>query len=232
MKRDKPVVLICSDKVFGKQLNFGEKFLRSYEVGFCGTLPELQEKLKNYVDPVWIFFTFWSTYIPERVFSFHNAVVFHMTDLPFGRGGTPLQNLIVRGFATTKLSAIRCSHKYDSGPVYLKTELSLEGSATEIFQRAESLMPGMIETIVVRELVPSEQTGPVSYFARRSPDMSEIPQRGNLKEAYDHVRMLDADGYPRAFIVWGDYKIEFARAQLLGDRVEGFFRLSRNESNS
>ena len=29
-----------------------------------------------------------------------------MTDLPYGRGGSPLQNLIIRGFESTKISAI------------------------------------------------------------------------------------------------------------------------------
>ena len=46
-----------------------------------------------------------------------------MTDLPYGRGGSPLQNLIARGFLETKISAILVEKQLDAGPVYLKMEL-------------------------------------------------------------------------------------------------------------
>ena len=42
-----------------------------------------------------------------------------MTDLPFGRGGSPLQNLIVRGYKETMLSAIKCVGEVDAGPIYI-----------------------------------------------------------------------------------------------------------------
>ncbi len=34
--------------------------------------------------------------MPREIFENWACVVFHMTDLPYGRGGSPLQNLIVR----------------------------------------------------------------------------------------------------------------------------------------
>jgi len=57
-----------------------------------------------------------------------------MTDLPFGRGGSPLQNLIVRGFTHTKLSALRVEKGLDTGDIYLKEDLEQYGdfyAATE-----------------------------------------------------------------------------------------------------
>ena len=56
-----------------------------------------------------------------------------MSDLPYGRGGSPLQNLIIREHRKTMISAIQCVKEIDAGPVYLKKPLSLEGSAEEIF---------------------------------------------------------------------------------------------------
>ena len=46
-----------------------------------------------------------------------------MTDLPFGKGGSPLQNLIMRGYKHSKLSSIKCAEKIDSGPIYLKKNI-------------------------------------------------------------------------------------------------------------
>ena len=53
-----------------------------------------------------------------------------MTDLPFGRGGSPLQNLIERGIKQTKISAIKCVKELDGGDIYLKRDL-------ETFDKAE-----------------------------------------------------------------------------------------------
>ena len=56
---------------------------------------------------------------------------------------------------------------------------------------------------------------------RRTPEESEIP--ANLfhggQQLYDFIRMLDADGYPRAFIHKGPCRIEFSNARLDGHRV-------------
>ena len=67
-----------------------------------------------------------------------------MTDLPYGRGGSPLQNLIIRGGKTTKLFAFRMTEEFDARPNYLKRNLSLEGTAREIFIRANYLSAKMI----------------------------------------------------------------------------------------
>lgn len=52
-----------------------------------------------------IFIPHWSYIIPENIYSQYECIVFHMTDLPYGRGGSPLQNLIVRGHTETKITA-------------------------------------------------------------------------------------------------------------------------------
>lgn len=49
------------------------------------------------IRPEKIFIPHWSYIIEEKIYSNFECIVFHMTDLPFGRGGSPLQNLIIRG---------------------------------------------------------------------------------------------------------------------------------------
>ena len=53
-----------------------------------------------------------------------------MTDLPYGRGGSPLQNLIVRGHKETKISAIKVVKELDAGPVLSSLELMLNPQTT------------------------------------------------------------------------------------------------------
>src|SRR5690606_15332429 len=57
--------------------------------------------------PQYVFFPHWSWIIPKSIWSNYTCVVFHMTDLPFGRGGSPLQNLLVRKVYKTKISALQ-----------------------------------------------------------------------------------------------------------------------------
>jgi methionyl-tRNA formyltransferase len=142
-----------------------------------------------------------------------------MTDVPFGRGGSPLQNLIVRGHDETVLSAIRCVSEVDAGPVYLKRPLDLSGTAEEILRRASSLMYEMIVQIVDEEPVPEAQRGEVTEFARRRPEDGNLELAPSLDAVYDWIRMLDGNGYPPAFLESGQLRLEFRGAERGPDSV-------------
>lgn len=166
------------------------------------------------IQPRYIFFPHWSTRIPQDIFENFECIVFHMTDLPFGRGGTPLQNLISRGIYETKISALRCTSTIDAGPVYLKRPLSLYGNAEEIYMRAAEIIRQMIVDIVKGDLVPEEQHGEPTFFKRRKAEESDITKIENLSGLFDHIRMLDAEGYPHAFLETSHFRLEFRRATL------------------
>lgn len=171
------------------------------------------------IDPKYVFFPHWSYIIPKEIYENFNCVIFHMTDLPFGRGGSPLQNLIKRKIKQTKISAIQCVKHLDAGPIYLKENLDLSGSAQEVYTRASRIIVEMIKQIIANNIQPTEQVGEVVRFQRRKPDQSEIFGISNLEDLYDHIRMLDADGYPRAFINRDGINYEFSKAKLTDDGV-------------
>jgi methionyl-tRNA formyltransferase len=165
------------------------------------------------IDPEWIFLPHWSHWIPESIWGSWPTVIFHMTDLPYGRGGSPLQNLIQRGHSSTVLTALRCGAGLDSGDVYLKQPLSLHGSAEEIFLRADSLIEQMIEQIVLEEPMATPQQGDPVLFSRRNPAQSNLASctEGDLSAWYDQIRMLDAEGYPHAFLEIHGMRLELRR---------------------
>jgi methionyl-tRNA formyltransferase len=183
--------------------------------------------------PSHIFFLHWSWKIPAFIYSQWECIIFHMTDVPFGRGGSPLQNLIVRGLKTTKLAALRCVEELDAGDVYLKEDLSLDGTAEETFARAAALMPSMIHRIVTQRIQPVPQRGEIVSFKRRTPAQSELPRNATVHGIYDHIRMLDAEGYPRAFVEHGNARIEFSQAQYAGGKVVAVatFHLAEDQHN-
>lgn len=188
---------------------------------FVGRKEDLTIERIAELKPRYIFFLHWSWFVPEEVIRRYDCVCFHMTDVPYGRGGSPLQNLIVRGHRATKLTALKMTAKFDAGPVYLKEPLSLEGSAEEIYVRATAMAAGMIRRIVNKEPRPVAQRGRVVVFRRRKPEESHLPRDcRSLQDLHDFVRMLDAEGYPRAFIEYGNYKLEFTRSSLYEGRVK------------
>lgn len=178
------------------------------------------------IRPEIIFFPHWSYRIDASVFGRFESVIFHMTDLPFGRGGSPLQNLIARGIYETKISALRCVEEMDGGPIYLKKPLTLHGSAEEIFLRASKIIEEMIVEILEKDLKPAAQTGAPTLFKRRKPEESNLAFASSLDQLFDMIRMLDAEGYPNAFLEVGDFRLEFARAARKQDQVIADVRIT------
>ncbi len=213
-------ILICTSKIwdvkFVEELNdiFDQFVFYQFD-----SKKQLTSETVKALNPRYIFFPHWSYLVPKEIYSAYECIMFHMTDLPFGRGGSPLQNLIIRDFETTKISAFRCNDIVDGGPVYLKEALSLNGSATNVFKRATSIIKSMIINIINNNPTPTEQEGQVVSFKRRSHEESEIKngEITDIVKLYNFVRMLDAEGYPHAFLKYGKFHLIFNNAQLSED---------------
>ncbi len=205
--------IILSEKEWHKQvyaslkINFSE---------FNWVLIDQQEdfnlvQLKE-LKPNKIFIPHWSYIIPASIYENYECIVFHMTDLPYGRGGSPLQNLIVRGKTKTKISALKVKKGLDTGEIYLKKSLSLSGTAKDIFIRSSSVIQQMIEEIILENPFPKKQKGEVVLFQRRKPEDGNIEFINETSEVYDYIRMLDCEGYPNAYIENKHFKFEFFNA--------------------
>jgi methionyl-tRNA formyltransferase len=189
----------------------------------CQLTPERLLK----VAPRYIFFPHWSWIVPAAIVNQFECVCFHMTDVPYGRGGSPLQNLIERGHTETKISALRMTEEIDGGPVYLKHPLDLGGHAQAIFERAADIMVNMALEISRTNPQPRPQLGEPTLFQRRTPDQSCLPTEASLEKIFDHIRMLDAETYPRAFIQHGALRLTFSNATRSGDLLEAKVTIAR-----
>lgn len=208
MKKNKYIII--SEKSW--HINLFEKL----KLKFCDDewlLINKKDHLKveylNLFNPDRIFIPHWSHIIPKDIFEKFNCIVFHMTDLPYGRGGSPLQNLIRRGHKVTKISAIEVEEELDSGKVYLKKPLELNGTAKEIFLKANLVIEEMIGIIIIKKLIPKPQKGKITHFKRLKPKDGNIANLKDLNLVHDYIRMLDCEGYPNAFIETEKLKVEF-----------------------
>ena len=185
---------------------------------YVGTPVELEQAVQK-LEPRYIFFLHWNWHVPNIIWRHHDCICFHMSDVPYGRGGSPLQNLIQLGHLDTQLSALRMVEEMDAGPVYTKRPLSLEGRAEEIYLRAGDISWELIDWIVRTQPEPTIQTGKVFTFNRRGPAQSALPTVGGVHKIYDHIRMLDAPTYPLAFLEHGNFVLEFSHAEKCDDEV-------------
>lgn len=184
------------------------------------------DKLKA-IAPRYVFFPHWSWIISKDIYDNFECVVFHATDLPFGRGGSPLQNLIVRGIYDTKISAIKVSAGLDTGDVYLKHPINIsEGNADQLLTKISNIIyQEMIPKIILENPKPIPQTGEPVVFQRRTESQSLIPRGLSGRRLYDYIRMLDGEGYPPAYMEEHGQRIYFRNANLMDDHVtaEAYF---------
>ncbi|GHA30257.1 hypothetical protein GCM10007103_09480 [Salinimicrobium marinum] len=165
-----------------------------------------------------IFIPHWSYIIPASIYEKFECVVFHETDLPYGRGGSPIQNLIARGLNHTKITALKAGKGLDTGPIYLKKDLNLNGTTKEIFLRCSEIIEEMIEEIIQEGMEPVPQKGDVVEFKRRKPEDGNLNDLSETGKVYDFIRMLDCEGYPPAYIENENFRFEFTRASLKSEK--------------
>ena len=192
----------------------------NFNLSYVSTPDELDLALKENTNHRYLFFLHWNWKVSPAIFQKYECVCFHMTDLPYGRGGSPLQNLILDGNKQTMISAFKMVEEIDAGPIYDKKPMLLDGRAEDIYKRSGDLSWEIINWIIENEPVPEPQKDNPIYFNRRKPEESLLPTEGKLFEIYDYIRMLDAPTYPLAYIDHGDFRLEFSDAKLKDDIID------------
>tara|TARA_Y100000589_G_scaffold229683_1_gene217096 strand:- start:1419 stop:2084 length:666 start_codon:yes stop_codon:yes gene_type:complete len=176
------------------------------------------ENIKEF-NPSLIFFPHWSWKVSKEIYDKYKCILFHTAPLPFGRGGSPIQNLILLGYSKSPVCALKMVEGLDCGPIYSKKDLILEGSLSKILKRLNQVVNDLIEDLIRSLPEPVMQDGEVYNFTRLSEEDNQISERGSLQDFFDRVRMLDDSSYPNSFIKYGDYIIEFNKVKFADGKI-------------
>ena len=169
------------------------------------------------VNPDIIFFYGWSWIVPDNIINKYNCLCLHPSDLPKYRGGSPIQNQIIDGVSDTSVTIFKMTDKLDSGEIFYKMNLSLDGYLEDILSRITTI--GTIGTNYIIENIDNIKTYKqeeklATYCKRRKPEDSEIfPadfKENEAKYFYDKVRCLQ-EPYPEVFIKCKEGKIILER---------------------
>lgn len=145
------------------------------QLEFVGTEMALWDAIQKEPAPRYVFFLNWSRLVPQWIIEGHECVNFHCTDLPYGRGGGPIENLLLRGHTETTITAHRMTMDLDAGPVYHKWRgISLAGATkAEILARFVHPVEQMIVALCCYEPQPIPQEGEPVVFRRLTQESYE-----------------------------------------------------------
>jgi methionyl-tRNA formyltransferase len=132
----------------------------------------------------------------------HNIVV-HASDLPRGKGFSPLQWQILEGRQEVVLTLLEAVAAVDAGPYYSKSTLRFDGTELhdELREKLGSRIVEMCLEFVEKggSLVPVPQQGEESFYPRRTGSDDEIDIRKSILEQFNHFRIADNDRFPLYF---------------------------------
>ena len=202
--------VICAYRDYGTMLydNLKEKF----NFTLIKSKKDLSYNKIQKINPSIIFFPDWSWKVPEKIVKNFKCVCFHEAPLPKFRGGSPLQNQIIRGKTKTKTTAFIMNEEIDAGNIILQKDLSLKGSIQDIYSRMYKNDYSLILKIIKGQYQERKQSGKPTFFKRRKPKDSELKNLNYSKRyLYNFIRMLE-DPYPNAYVKLGKQKIIFEKA--------------------
>jgi len=170
---------------------------------------DLIQKNINKINPDIILFYGWSWFVPNKIINKYKCLMLHPSKLPKFRGGSPIQNQIIRGYKITYVTIFRMNQHLDSGNILLSEKISLEGEMKDILKRIEQSGIKLTFKILNKKIKEKPQDHSKATYYNRLVNNSEITMK-ELKNSdsiylYDKIRML-GDPYPNAYIKTSDGK--------------------------
>lgn len=132
----------------------------------------------------------------------HNIVV-HASDLPQGKGWSPMSWQILEGKDEIPITLFEADSSADSGDFYLKDKILLDG--TELIDEWQEKLGQTIIKMCVEyiknyaNLSSIKQIGKESFYERRRPKDSKLDINKTIKEQFNLLRIVDNDKYPAFF---------------------------------
>ena len=147
----------------------------------------------------------------------HNLVV-HESDLPLGRGWSPLSWQIIDGASDIAVTLFEAEQSVDSGVIYAQEWLHFDG--TELLRELRdeqafatiNLCRNFVTEYPASVVSGLQQLGPESRYRQRTPADSALDPDVPLAEQFDLLRVVDNERYPATLEMrGGKYRIFIER---------------------
>ena len=217
------IILISKNNSWSRNL-YNELCNRKIDVTWLTeyTLVQLEE-----YKPEFVIFFHWSDYISEKVFSKLKCISTHTSNLPNGKGGSPLQNQILDGIVESKVNLIETSKEIDGGGIYCSNPITLQGTIDDIWHTIASVTSNLVCKLVKNKLKPVKQESGSKIYKRRKTSELIFDYSKDISYLYKQIQMLDSEEYPRACLEINGFKLEFSRASLTANNILTDVKISK-----
>ena len=138
---------------------------------------------------------------------FDQTLVVHASDLPAGKGWSPLTWQILEGKNQIPVSLFEADDSVDSGPIYAQRHINFEGHElidslrNKLAETTYELCSWFVAEYPRSSAQPKMQNGTESFYSRRGPKDSQLDVNKTIAEQFNLLRIVDNQAYP-AFFEW------------------------------
>ncbi|MBK1633376.1 methionyl-tRNA formyltransferase [Thiohalocapsa halophila] len=138
---------------------------------------------------------------------FHHTLVVHESDLPQGKGWSPLTWQIVEGKQRIPVTLIEAADRVDSGAIYAQRWLQFQGHElidelrAAQAQATHDLCRWFVDAYPYSAAQGRRQQGEETFYPRRGPADSRLDPEKAVAEQFELLRVVDNARYP-AFFDW------------------------------
>ncbi|MDP2399312.1 MAG: formyltransferase family protein [Burkholderiales bacterium] len=135
---------------------------------------------------------------------YKHSLVLHGSDLPEGRGWSPVVWQVLEGRTTITVTLLEAADQVDSGDIWAKTTFELAGNelADEInkklFDAELRLMDYALSNIGLIKPC-AQDAARESHYRKRSPEDSRLNPELSLAEQFELMRVADPERFPCYF---------------------------------
>ena len=144
--------------------------------------------------------------VPASILSqFRRNLVVHESDLPRGKGWSPLTWQILEGKSRIPITLFEAAEKVDSGVIYVQEWMEFEGhelidelrgaQARVTINLCKRFVDGYPQILAEAR----EQAGKESFYSRRRASDSQIDTQQSIESQFDLLRVVDNQRYPAFF---------------------------------
>ncbi len=133
-----------------------------------------------------------------------NNLVVHESDLPMGKGWSPLTHQVLEGKNKIPVTLFEADKSFDGGKIYFKKFIDLNGDELidELREKQAQMTFYLIDKFLRErsDIIGVKQKGKETFYQRRNPSHSELDINKSILENFNLLRVVDNQRYPAFFI--------------------------------
>lgn len=130
------------------------------------------------------------------------VMVIHESNLPKGKGNSPLQWQILKNKKYISVNLIKLAEKLDSGDIILKDKIILNGTELydEIREKQAKITLKLIDRLLrLKKIKFKKQIGKEFFYKKRTPKDSELNPKKSIEENFNLLRIANNNDWPAFF---------------------------------